>query len=294
MGDIGMRSAIIYEEGGNRQVWFTKQIDWYTHFHYRLEMIISLSGSFVVRVNENDYLIQSGEGCIIFPYQIHSVKDIDSRDSCIISIDPNRRAAFGEILSKTEPISNHLRTPVLPDWLVELTKSMKAESQRYDGNKDLLRENLLSFADLMCGEILSSIETKPISSGGGVDTLQKILEWCSNHFTEPLTLSDAADAMFLSKSCISHTISSRLHISFTRYINSLRIQRALELLGKGSFSVSEAAFESGFGSISTFNRLFHEATGITPTEYRSGSSDIRYPKRFGDRQLLIPIYGDLF
>ena len=119
MGDIGMRSAIIYEEGGNRQVWFTKQIDWYTHFHYRLEMIISLSGSFVVRVNENDYLIQSGEGCIIFPYQIHSVKDIDSRDSCIISIDPNRRAAFGEILSKSEPIATHLSTPGLPEWLVE-------------------------------------------------------------------------------------------------------------------------------------------------------------------------------
>ena len=125
-----MRSAVIYEEGGSRQVWFAKQIDWYAHFHYRLEIIISIEGSFIVRVNEKNCLVHAGEGCIFFPYQIHSIKNIDNSSSCVISTDPNRRAAFGEILSKTEPISNHLRTPVLPDWLVELTKSMKAESQR--------------------------------------------------------------------------------------------------------------------------------------------------------------------
>lgn len=287
-----MRSAVIYEEGGNRQVWFAKQIDWYAHFHYRLEIIISIEGSFVVRVNEREYLVHAGEGCIIFPYQIHSIKNIDNSSSCVISTDPNRRAAFGEILSKSEPVSNHLTSPVLPDWLFGLTKNMEEESRSDRGNKDLTRENLLSFADLICGEILSAIETRPIRGGGGIDTLQEILDWCGDHFTEPLTLSDAADALFLSKSCISHVMSSRLHISFTRYINSLWVQRALELLRTGGVQISEVAFESGFGSISTFNRIFHEATGITPTDYRDGNTDIINPKRFGDQKLLASIYGE--
>lgn len=52
-----------------------------------------------------------------------------------------------------------------------------------------------------------------------------------------------------------------------KYINQLKIKRAKELLASGEYSVSEAAFSSGFSDLSHFTRFFKENVGVLPSEY---------------------------
>ena len=50
------------------------------------------------------------------------------------------------------------------------------------------------------------------------------------------------------------------------YINSLRIKQVNQMLLQGC-RITEAATESGFQSIRTFNNLYRLQTGMTPSEY---------------------------
>ncbi|MFN8252462.1 MAG: helix-turn-helix domain-containing protein [Ferruginibacter sp.] len=56
-------------------------------------------------------------------------------------------------------------------------------------------------------------------------------------------------------------------LSPAQYIKSVRLQKAKEML-EADFTVSEAAFESGFGTLSNFTKVFREKYGITPSQWR--------------------------
>ena len=51
------------------------------------------------------------------------------------------------------------------------------------------------------------------------------------------------------------------------YVNNLKIQHAKELLSSGEYSVTEAAFNSGFPDTSYFSRIFKKVTGKSPSKY---------------------------
>lgn len=52
------------------------------------------------------------------------------------------------------------------------------------------------------------------------------------------------------------------------YIKTMRLEKAKELLETSDLSVSEAAFKTGFGTLSNFTKVFSEKYGITPSQFR--------------------------
>lgn len=53
------------------------------------------------------------------------------------------------------------------------------------------------------------------------------------------------------------------------YIKALRLQKAKELLETSALTISEVAFDTGFGSPSNFTKVFVEKFGMTPTQFRN-------------------------
>lgn len=51
------------------------------------------------------------------------------------------------------------------------------------------------------------------------------------------------------------------------YINSVRVEKAAELLGIG-YSVTKAAASSGFGDPFYFSKVFKKIKGVSPKDYR--------------------------
>jgi len=47
-----------------------------------------------------------------------------------------------------------------------------------------------------------------------------------------------------------------------------RLRHACELLRRGRASITEVAYDAGFGSLATFYRWFRRAVGVTPTKFR--------------------------
>lgn len=77
-----------------------------------------------------------------------------------------------------------------------------------------------------------------------------------------------AKAAATSEHQLSKVINRSFGKNFNRLINFYRVEEAKERLSKEAVSITVIAFEVGFNSIASFNRVFKEETNLSPTEYR--------------------------
>ena len=88
-------------------------------------------------------------------------------------------------------------------------------------------------------------------------------------YLEPrLSLQQLAQQLGSNESYVSRTINQGIGLSFNQYINQWRIKHAKAQLEQPHQSVLNLALESGFNSKATFNRVFKEQVGITPSQYK--------------------------
>ena len=87
-----------------------------------------------------------------------------------------------------------------------------------------------------------------------------------------ISLNTIAKDLGLSHTAVSRAVNESRGLSFSKYINQLRIQEAKLRLKdpvNSHLKIAAIAFDCGFGAISTFNTAFKEFTGISPKEYRT-------------------------
>ena len=96
-----------------------------------------------------------------------------------------------------------------------------------------------------------------------------------NYSTTAVTLKQAAEAAALSKFHFARFFKEQTGLTFHVYLSKIRIAKAMEYLVESDSSITDIAFQCGFGSLKTFNRLFKEYTGSTPSGYRWGQRSSR-------------------
>ena len=94
-----------------------------------------------------------------------------------------------------------------------------------------------------------------------------ILEYISEHFDEDINVNTLAERLFMYSGRLSSLFKKYSGMSLNEYVYSLRIKKANELMNQGS-SIIEAAMQSGFQSVRTFNHVYKNITGITPKDYK--------------------------
>jgi AraC-like DNA-binding protein len=109
-----------------------------------------------------------------------------------------------------------------------------------------------------------------------ISSLQKILISQRKFMDSELTLESVANDMQISKGHLSRVINNNLRMSFTDYINSLRVEEAKSYLQNSDFSnytLVAIGLEAGFNSKSTFNSAFKKIAGVTPSEFKKAHSN---------------------
>ena len=94
----------------------------------------------------------------------------------------------------------------------------------------------------------------------------ELLDRC---FTEDIHVHQAATALGVSRSYLSHLLTGHLGMSFTDCLHRLRLAELKRLLADSELTITEAMFAAGFQSISQANRVFRSDTGMSPRDFRS-------------------------
>ena len=94
------------------------------------------------------------------------------------------------------------------------------------------------------------------------------------YLNDQLKLSDISDQLNTLPHIVSMVINETSGKNFSQYINYFRVKKAQDQLRKEKDKkIIAIAFESGFSSLSTFNRVFKEYTDLSPKAYRAKYSD---------------------
>jgi AraC-like DNA-binding protein len=125
------------------------------------------------------------------------------------------------------------------------------------------------------GLLSESTELEPIDLSfsnvhhSGTDTVrfQKVFSYLIDHYLEDISLQKIAEIAHLSPTSFCRYFKSVTGKTFVEVVNSYRIQFACQLLRKKELTVGQIAFESGFGDVPYFNKIFNKMKGVSPTKF---------------------------
>jgi len=100
------------------------------------------------------------------------------------------------------------------------------------------------------------------------DIITAAKRYIEMHLDSSISLADVAESMFLSPAYFSRLFCSRTNMTFRAWMAERRVVRAQHLLEDTDLSVSEIAARVGYEEANSFTRLFRNATGMSPTQYR--------------------------
>ncbi len=90
------------------------------------------------------------------------------------------------------------------------------------------------------------------------------------YLNNQIKISDVSKKLNISSHIISSVINESSKMSFPQYINHLRIKTAQQkLVDDYNAKIITIAFESGFSSLSAFNRVFKSNSGMSPSKFRT-------------------------
>jgi AraC-like DNA-binding protein len=87
-------------------------------------------------------------------------------------------------------------------------------------------------------------------------------------YAEELTVAWAADLVAMTPDAFSRFFRRHVGLTFTDYVNAIRIAAACHRLSEGDASIGAIASDCGYQNLSHFNRRFRLRTGMSPREYR--------------------------
>lgn len=101
--------------------------------------------------------------------------------------------------------------------------------------------------------------------------IQKSVDYINHSFSDnSLTVAAAAARSFMSEVYFRRLFREEYGVSPRRYLITLRIQNAARLIATGYYSLSEAAYMSGYTDYKYFSTEFKRVIGISPSEYALG------------------------
>lgn len=101
--------------------------------------------------------------------------------------------------------------------------------------------------------------------------IRRALSYIKANYRDPINQSDLLDLTGMSRSTFTRVFMRQVGMSFSSYLNYVRLEAVCHDLRSSMKPVSYIALDRGFTQISFFNRLFHRELGCSPTVYRSNS-----------------------
>jgi transcriptional regulator GlxA family with amidase domain len=119
----------------------------------------------------------------------------------------------------------------------------------------------------------------PAADGG---SLESLLRWVERNLGEPLTLERMARRAAMSVRSLNRHFREQTGTTPLRYLLSLRVRRAQQLLETTTLSVEHIATDVGFGSVTSLREHFRRVVMTSPQAYRRAfrsRSGARLPRR---------------
>lgn len=131
------------------------------------------------------------------------------------------------------------------------------------------QNDLLDLLELIANRLAHADEHRLRAEPGRMQMqLGRAVTFIEAHLAERLTLPAIARAAQVSTRSLMRLFQREIGASVVEFTLGRRVSRACDLLKRTDHTCSEVAFESGFGSVQHFNRIFRRLQEISPRQWR--------------------------
>ena len=276
----GNNEKYIFPKDSSIRIWHNiETIDFATHWHNALEIILPINNYYDVDVDTERHHVLPGDILFIPPRKSHYLHAPSSgeRYICLFDIDffSSMRGYSGLISMLKDaihitpdeyaPIYNEIYDLFSQIWTEYFQKTEFYEFSIYSHLFQIL--TILSRYHLNKLQLFN--ETSPVKRREYFDRLNNAIDYIDENYTSKLTLEDVASFSGFSKFHFSRLFKEYMHCTFYDYLINRRIKATEVLLTRDDLSITDIALQAGFSSIPTFNRTFKMKKGCTPGEYRT-------------------------
>lgn len=266
------------DEGSSFKILLTPNLNeiYYWHFHPEIELVyveaekgvrhigdhictyegsdLALIGSYIPHLNF-DYGVKSTVETVVVQFKQHFYEDpFYKQPEMQLIYDLMERAKTG--------IAFYGETKNKAGVLLKKLNGL--------GSFDQLLLLIQIFQLLAVSAEYNLLNVRPIASHAVIkeqERMHVIYKYVEAHFQSPIKIIDIASKVNLTEAAFCRYFKKATKLTYTHFVNQYRINHAKKLLMQQA-NVTEACYDTGFESLSYFNKIFKKITGENPSAYR--------------------------
>lgn len=231
-------------------------------------------------------------------------KSIHMKPGTMVFADREKIHKTSSVAGKTH--SNRILLEVNPEWFAEFFKGIKDVTEESffeqycvlrveEKKRKEIEDILFTIADeaknrkVGCEQIVKSklmelmvyaLRSKQMKQNTVVQTsenavlrypynkVNEVAEYIQKHCHEKISLQSLADHFFVSKCYMSRKFKEATNYTINEYVTVQRLKKARKLLEKTDYNMTQISEQTGFESVSYFEKVFKKHMGLTPLKYR--------------------------
>lgn len=249
------------------------------HWHEEFEIICVMDGTVQIQVLSEKYNCFQGDLIVIPPGAVHQIQQIDDRSAFYFNIlfkltllEPDEESyMFKKYLTPMMnengithyiPCGSELNNQLLPI----VNHLIVNREKKYNNQELVIKANLFLIVEKLQVALKKEFPDQKASSQ--ISRLKPLLTLIDEKYGEDISVLKAADLCAMSETYFMKFFKKMTGMTFIEYLNTVRLEKAQNLLKNTPKSVSEIAEDCGFHNFSYFIRSYKKHYGITPNQAR--------------------------
>ncbi len=232
----------------------------------------------VLQVNQTAYRMGPGDILFIWPGEVHEI--VENMSGRLVGLQfpvalfdelPDFKPFF-HFFRNFHRISGSEEPDLALQIMAHIRRMLSVQEKRgtFSGVEMVicLYEMLMDFGTYIMNTVPEEGNSSSVGAGRVFEKISAACSYIIDNCEHELTLESAAAQAGFSTCYFSRIFKQFTNYNFVEYLALQRIKKARLLLSDPDKSITEISYQAGFKSISTFNRVFRQYRGCSPSEYR--------------------------
>lgn len=250
---------------GNEHVWVGKYRNLHniSHWHMEHELIACREGSAQVMLDDTMFNITQQQCIFCHSGRVHYISASPDSVLLVCLFDEKMYDPITSPFALENPVFED-RYGILPK-LSEIRHELQNQPIFFECRTEAIIGEIL--VDVFRGEPLRKAQWQ---FSDVITRYKQLLNHIDLEY-EHITYQNAVQFMNMSDAYFSRYFKRQAGMTFSQYLNVVRIEKAVQLLDSApTMKITDVMLRCGFNTIRSFNRVFREVTGFTPTTLPPG------------------------
>lgn len=242
------------------------------HHHDFYEIVIVEHGTGTHIFNGQPYTLSGGSVCFVRDHDRHLYEHTENL--CLTNVLYRAPDAFSFIAGLDKLLPQECDGNYPSHWRVsqQVLQQVKLLIDKLEALGTEVETHDIASREIVFMQLLVLLRQSSMVDGvaNSQGRLNHLMTWLEEHFAEEICWEQLASQFTLSLRTLHRQLKQQTGLTPQRYLNRLRLMKARHLLRHGEDSVTDIAFQCGFGDSNHFSTLFKREFSWSPREIRQG------------------------